>query len=88
MAPDGAVDEIVPIAGTVIPLPAPARWLAVLGAVGQPRDRNPDACYALLDDNTNELTYVRVPYDVGCAAHKIVAAGLPQRLAVRLVQGW
>jgi diadenosine tetraphosphatase ApaH/serine/threonine PP2A family protein phosphatase len=63
------------------------RWLAVLGAVGQPRDRNPAACYGLLDDAHDTLTYVRVPYDVERAAHKILEAGLPEFLAERLTMG-
>ncbi len=63
------------------------RWLAVLGAVGQPRDRNPAACYGLFDDARNRLTYVRVPYDVELAARKIRKAGLPEFLAERLTMG-
>jgi len=56
--------------------------------VGQPRDRIPAACYGLLDDSTNSLTYVRVPYDVESAAAKVRAAGLPGILAIRLEQGY
>ena len=63
------------------------RWCAVIGAVGQPRDRNPAACYALYDDATRELTYVRVPYDIDTAARKIRDAGLPLFLAARLAWG-
>lgn len=73
-------------AAAPIPL-AGQRWLAVLGAVGQPRDRNADACYGLLDDTRNTLTYVRVRYDVERAAQKILAAGLPEFLAMRLGAG-
>ena len=40
-----------PVARVAIPLTPQRRWLAVIGAVGQPRDRNPAACYALLDDD-------------------------------------
>jgi diadenosine tetraphosphatase ApaH/serine/threonine PP2A family protein phosphatase len=77
----------VPADGKPIPLLAQRRWLAVLGAVGQPRDKNPAACYGLLDDVRNRLTYVRVPYDADLAARKIRAAGLPKVLATRLVTG-
>jgi len=63
------------------------RWVLVIGAVGQPRDGNPDACYALYDDKADTLTYVRVRYDVDTAASKIKAAGLPPRLAARLAFG-
>ena len=59
----------------------------MIGAVGQPRDRNPAACYALYDDGPRTLTYVRVPYDVETAARKIRDAGLPSFLAARLASG-
>ena len=63
------------------------RWLAVVGSVGQPRDGNPDASYAMLDDSTDELTYLRVPYNIAAAAKKIAAADLPEALAERLFRG-
>ena len=66
---------------------AAARWVAVIGAVGQPRDRNPAACYALYDDGPRTLTYMRVSYDVDAAARKIRAAGLSPFLAARLAWG-
>jgi diadenosine tetraphosphatase ApaH/serine/threonine PP2A family protein phosphatase len=60
----------------------------VVGAVGQPRDGVPAACYAVLDEEESTLTYVRVPYDVARAAAKVRAAGLPPILALRLEQGY
>ncbi len=87
MSADGRLGELVPVPGTAIPLLPQRRWLAVLGAVGQPRDHNPDACYALLDLKRNELTYRRVPYDVETAARKVREAGLPIWLSLRLEQG-
>jgi len=71
-----------------IPLDLQRRWIAVIGSVGQPRDRDPAACYAVLDDARDTLTYVRVPYDVEKAARKIEAAGLPPILAARLFEGY
>jgi diadenosine tetraphosphatase ApaH/serine/threonine PP2A family protein phosphatase len=88
LAADGVVGDLTPVEGSPIRLAPERRWLAVLGAVGQPRDRNPAACYALLDDEKGELTYVRVAYDVRTAAAKILDAGLPPPLAARLVKGW
>jgi diadenosine tetraphosphatase ApaH/serine/threonine PP2A family protein phosphatase len=64
-----------------------AKWLAVLGAVGQPRDENPAAAYALFDEAARKLTFRRVGYDVAEAARKIRAAGLPEILAARLFVG-
>lgn len=77
-----------PKSGVAIPLLKHRRWLAVIGSVGQPRDRDPAACYGLYDDEQDTLTYVRVPYDVTTAARKIVDAGLPTVLAVRLEHGF
>jgi diadenosine tetraphosphatase ApaH/serine/threonine PP2A family protein phosphatase len=77
----------IPADGQPMPLLAQRRWIAVLGAVGQPRDHNPAACYGLFDEATSRLTYVRVPYDADVTARKVVAAGLPPALAVRLVTG-
>jgi diadenosine tetraphosphatase ApaH/serine/threonine PP2A family protein phosphatase len=83
----GKLFEFVPVPETPIPLLHGRRWLVVLGAVGQPRDRNPAACYGLLDEVRNELAIVRVPYDTASAARKIRATGLPAVLAARLEQG-
>ncbi|MBD0274673.1 MAG: metallophosphoesterase family protein [Acetobacteraceae bacterium] len=76
-----------PVPNVPVPLVRPRQWLAVLGAVGQPRDGNPAACYGMLDTARSELTWVRVPYDVAAAAEKIRAAGLPESLALRLHGG-
>lgn len=62
-------------------------WLAVVGAVGQPRDGDPRACYCLFDDRKATLVLRRVAYDIGAAAAKIRAAGLPEILAERLHVG-
>lgn len=59
----------------------------MLGSVGQPRDGNPAASYAILDTEQLELTYCRAPYDVDEAAAKISAKGLPPWLADRLSLG-
>jgi diadenosine tetraphosphatase ApaH/serine/threonine PP2A family protein phosphatase len=84
----GKLFAFMPTAGVAIPLLPGRRSLAVLGAVGQPRDHNPAACYTLLDEARNMLAYIRVPYDVASAARKIRDAGLPAVLAARLEQGY
>jgi diadenosine tetraphosphatase ApaH/serine/threonine PP2A family protein phosphatase len=76
-----------PAPGVAMPLTAQRRWVAVIGSVGQPRDRNPAACYALYDDVARELTYQRLPYDVETAQRKIREAGLPLFLSARLAWG-
>jgi diadenosine tetraphosphatase ApaH/serine/threonine PP2A family protein phosphatase len=84
----GKVAGFRPVTGTAIPLLPQRRFLAVIGAVGQPRDGTPAASYGLFDDEAGSLTYVRVPYDVESAARKVRAAGLPPVLALRLEQGY
>jgi diadenosine tetraphosphatase ApaH/serine/threonine PP2A family protein phosphatase len=86
-SPGGRISEFTPVAGVPIPLSPWRRWLAVLGAVGQPRDGIPAACYGLYDDAQEVLTYIRVPYDVATAVRKVLAAGLPPSLAIRLERG-
>ncbi len=76
-----------PVPGVAIPVPARRQWLAIAGSVGQPRDGNTAACYAMLDVERATVTFHRVPYDWETAARKILAAGLPERLAVRLRTG-
>jgi diadenosine tetraphosphatase ApaH/serine/threonine PP2A family protein phosphatase len=88
MSMTGKFASFEPVARVDIPLTPQRRWLAVIGSVGQPRDRDPAACYAVLDDERYVLTYVRVPYDIESAARKIAAAGLPARLAARLFEGY
>ncbi|WP_395540054.1 metallophosphoesterase family protein [Neotabrizicola sp. sgz301269] len=73
--------------GLPVPLIRSRRWLAVIGAVGQPRDGHAQAGYAILDLDTDELTFRRVAYDVMRTAEKIRAAGLPPDLAQRLMAG-
>lgn len=76
-----------PMPGVPIPILPHRQWLAIVGSVGQPRDGNNAASYALIDRDQNTLTFFRVPYDYMSAAKKILAAGLPQRLALRLESG-
>ncbi len=63
-------------------------YLINIGSVGQPRDGNSHAACGILDIETLTLRVFRVPYDVERAAVKIMRAGLPQELALRLFQGW
>jgi diadenosine tetraphosphatase ApaH/serine/threonine PP2A family protein phosphatase len=83
----GQIVSFNPVPGIPVPLPKHRRWLAVLGSVGQPRDGNSAACYAVMDTARAEVTYQRVPYDVGAAAEAIRRAGLPASLAARLMRG-
>jgi diadenosine tetraphosphatase ApaH/serine/threonine PP2A family protein phosphatase len=63
------------------------RYLVNVGSVGQPRDRDPRACYAIWDLEARSVAIRRVQYDHISAARKILAAGLPRALAERLAHG-
>ena len=63
------------------------RCLVNVGSVGQPRDGDRRACFAVHDDATDTLELVRVAYDISATQRKILAAGLPTFLADRLSQG-
>jgi len=76
-----------PTTGVGVPLLKGRQWLAVAGAVGQPRDGNPAACFLTFDTESREITYCRVAYEVEAAAKRIRDAGLPRWLADRLSQG-
>jgi len=55
--------------------------------VGQPRDNDPRAAFLIYDTDASMITFYRVPYDIQLAQKKIFAAGLPERLALRLEEG-
>ncbi len=63
------------------------KYLVNVGSVGQPRNRDPRASFALYDSTEKTLTRYAIPYDVRTAQEKILAAGLPERLAARLEVG-
>ena len=68
-------------------LPPGTRHLINPGSVGQPRDCDWRAAAAVFDTERCEVTYHRVPYDVAAAQTRVLAAGLPERLAARLTEG-
>jgi predicted phosphodiesterase len=63
------------------------RYLVNPGSIGQPRDGNPLASFALFDSDTRTVTIYRVPYAIARTQRKILAAGLPRPLADRLSVG-
>ncbi|HEV2200713.1 MAG TPA: metallophosphoesterase family protein [Bryobacteraceae bacterium] len=62
-------------------------YLVNPGSVGQPRDRDPRAAYALYSPVERTVEFRRAAYDANRAAAKIRAAGLPEFLAARLQEG-
>jgi diadenosine tetraphosphatase ApaH/serine/threonine PP2A family protein phosphatase len=79
--------EYMPKPGAAIRLREDRQWLVIAGSAGQPRDGNPAAAYAVFDAEATSITYHRIQYNHELAAEKIRAAGLPLRLAARLLTG-
>jgi diadenosine tetraphosphatase ApaH/serine/threonine PP2A family protein phosphatase len=63
------------------------RYIVNVGSVGQPRDRDPRACFVILSEPEGTIEFVRVPYDIEASQEKIRAANLPPVLAARLAAG-
>ncbi len=68
-------------------VPPGSRHLINPGSVGQPRDGDWRAAFAVYDDAPEQITFFRVPYDVAAAQAAIRHAHLPERLAARLTTG-
>jgi len=73
--------------GIAIPVGTHRHWLATVGSVGQPRDGDTRANYALLDSETSQLTFHRVSYDHLTVAQTMRDLGLPEALIIRLESG-
>jgi predicted phosphodiesterase len=58
------------------------------GSVGQPRDRDPRAAYAIYDTEAHTWTAHRVEYNVTEVQERIRESGLPEKHAVRIAEGW
>ncbi len=84
---DSDLMKFKPTPGVAVPVPKHRHWLATIGSVGQPRDGNPQAMYALFDIDKQQLTFHRVSYDHHAAAAAIRLAHLPSFFADRLEHG-
>jgi predicted phosphodiesterase len=71
----------------VLRLPARGPALINVGSVGQPRDGDSRAAYGVLDLARQTILMRRVPYDIAGAQARILDAGLPPWLALRLTRG-
>jgi len=58
------------------------------GSVGQPRDHDPRAAYAILDQDEMTVEFHRVPYDIQAVQTRMRQADLPERHIHRLAEGW
>jgi diadenosine tetraphosphatase ApaH/serine/threonine PP2A family protein phosphatase len=82
---DGEIESL----GTTgrIGLPDQGRILINAGSIGQPRDRNPDACYAVYEAASRTVEFRRVSYDIAGAQSRIYDAALPRITGERLSVG-
>ncbi len=65
-----------------------ARVMLNPGSVGQPRDGDPRAAYAILDTDAMALRHRRVDYDIAATQARMREVGLPAKLINRLNAGW
>jgi len=72
---------------TVIPVLHDQKAIVNVGSVGQPRDKDPRACYAVYDTEEQQVTICRTPYDIDSVVGKMREAGLPSSLSERLRVG-
>lgn len=79
--------EFDPVPGVEIPLPPHRQWLATIGSVGQPRDGDTRAMYAMFNERRSRLSFHRVAYDHRAAAQAVRATGQPEFFASRLELG-
>src|SRR5436190_5045425 len=86
---DGAFDSVGPSASAEsrLVLQPSAKYLVNPGSVGQPRDGDPRAAYAIVDVGERVVDLFRLEYPVEAAQAKVVKAGLPEVLAQRLGVG-
>jgi diadenosine tetraphosphatase ApaH/serine/threonine PP2A family protein phosphatase len=76
LAPNGTDEEL-----------AGKRWLVNPGSVGQPRDGDPRAAWALIDPDAGRATFRRVQYPIEQTQAEISERKLPETLALRLAHG-
>ncbi len=85
--PDGMVEFDHMPRGTTVVIRPGTRYIINPGSVGQPRDQNPQAAYALWDTETNILRFERIGYDIRATQKQMQQAGLPSPLTERLSLG-
>lgn len=83
----GEVDLTIPEDGTRIDVESDKRYLVNVGSVGQPRDGDPRACYAVFQPGEGVIRYRRVEYDIQKAQSRMEERGLPRFLIERLSVG-
>lgn len=85
--PSGATSGTLVRGQAKVSLDRNCHYLINPGSVGQPRDRNSEASFALLDTDAATVRFIRVEYDIQETQRAIRQAGLPEVLAMRLEHG-
>lgn len=80
-------DKLFPKTQARVPINLQEMMLLNPGSVGQPRDGDPRASFLYWDKEEETINFERVEYDVDRTRQEILAAGLPERLASRLLEG-
>ncbi|MFP4322231.1 MAG: metallophosphoesterase family protein [Anaerolineales bacterium] len=87
MSDQGEVNAIPPANGTPKDL-TNQKLIINPGSIGQPRDNNPDASYAILHVEEKVFEHRRIPYPIEVTQERMREANLPERLITRLEHGW
>jgi diadenosine tetraphosphatase ApaH/serine/threonine PP2A family protein phosphatase len=85
--PDGTVGHRHMQQGGELRLESGKRYIVDVGSIGQPRDLNPEASFAIYDPEQRRIEWIRYPYPIDEVQHKIHDAHLPEYLALRLEVG-
>ncbi|GAB4448597.1 MAG: metallophosphoesterase family protein [Chloroflexi bacterium OHK40] len=80
-------ERFLPDRSRTVQLDGTTRYLINPGSVGQPRDQDPRAAYAILDSDAGTIRFNRVEYDIQKTQRQMVEAGLPGALIRRLEFG-
>lgn len=80
-------DKVREVPAESVEIEAKSKYFINVGSVGQPRDGDPRACYAIYDQDSKLVVFRRVNYNLPKTQRKIIEAGLPEMLAERLEEG-
>jgi predicted phosphodiesterase len=84
---NGKIDTVPLTKNTKIKLDPNTKYLINPGSIGQPRDKNPNSSFIILDSSKKEIIFQRYTYNIKKTQKKIRDAGLPEMLANRLETG-
>lgn len=85
--PDGTIEHEHRQRGGELSLEPGKRYIVDVGSVGQPRDLNPQPSFVFYEPEKRHIEWVRYEYPIAAVQEKILKAGLPEVLALRLEQG-